>query len=74
MFVVDWLIKFRAISARPIRAVSNWRISLIANDGYGDIVNAPVAGTPNATRSMSLNYVACVIELSSGASAELTVL
>ena len=68
------LVKFRAISARPIRAVSNWRLSPITNDGYGDIVNAPVAGTPNATRSMSLNYVACMIELSSVVSAELTVL
>ena len=67
------LVKVRAISACPDRAVSNWRISLIANDGYGDIVNAPVAGTPNAARSMSLNYAACMIELSSVASAELTV-
>ena len=68
------LIKVRAISARPVRAVSNWRISLITNDDYGDIVNAPVAGTPNATRSMSLNYVACMIELPSVVSAEPTVL
>ena len=34
------LIKVGAIGARPVRAVSNWRISLIANDDYGDIVNA----------------------------------
>ena len=56
------------------RAVSNWRISLITNDGYDDIVNAPVAGTPNTARSMPLNYAVCVIELSSVVSAELTVL
>ena len=62
--------KVGAISARPVRAVSNWRISLITNDGYGDIVDAPVAGTPNAARSMSLNSAARVIELSSVASAE----
>ena len=69
------LVKVRAISARPDRAVSNWRISLITtNDGYGDIVNAPVAGTPNTARSMPLNYAVCMIELSSVVSAELTVL
>ena len=67
-------IKVRAISACPVRAVSNWRISLITNDGYGDIVNAPVAGAPNTARSMPLNYAVCMIELPSVASAELTVL
>ena len=36
---VDCLeVKYGAISARPDRAVSNWRISLITVAGYGDIV------------------------------------
>ena len=68
------LIKVGAISARPVRAVSNWRISLITNDGYGDIVNALITERQNTARSMPLNYAVCVIELSSVVSAELTVL